>query len=643
MLHRLSVCLLVAAVAQAQTLTDPLLTPARPGEPVADMVRASSGAQVGNTNQGVTAALSGRFGMVAFPEQVGLAASGDEGTMDIYVRLTRNGGREWEPALRVNGDPPHTSASTAPQCAIGRSPSGEVTYVVAWEDSRLQASPTGTSARDDVFIATSTAGGPFVEIGCVSNGCGSALREIDEIAIAADGSLVCVVWEEDGVNPGCSGGGEAVHAAVSTDGGITFGAPIEVSDQLTLPASCLSSDTDNTQIAVSGDSIYIAYHSDNSTTGNNLELAISQDAGQTWSTVQPETQHLTDAGETSNTPTILVRRSPFADGPVIGAPDTVCVLTEDDVPGATNDGIIALTSFDGGLTWLPEVQVFLPAPGAGVEYMNAFLDGDTIHLAFCSDNDAASPSNGGDSATRELFYARSPDLGLTWTVPLNLEPGQVVQECQIVAFNGNVYIQAQDGPSGSGWLVHWVSTDDGATWKKYRDATSDQVPDADAGDEGAGRRIACDPRNMRVIGAIRYDQPTGANETFVYGASFPFFGTTPGIAGLDTDPVDTVFLDGLGNKAGDVLFAGLVLSELPPLAPGVLIDEAPLFLDATQNTVDCLPGGIFAPFASVDASGTIGFAEASLAIPSSLLPLGWTGQAVLFRPAGVNLGEVQAF
>lgn len=634
MIRLLSIFALLATLAVAQNnLVNPVATPTVSGTPVGDLQHISSGGQAGNTNQGIAVAVNGNDMIVVFPEQVSPGGIGNEGTMDIWARISNDGGATWLPAQRVCGDAPHSAASQLPQAAIGRDPSGAPVYFVVWEDARLHVTPTGTGARDDVFGAFSIGGAPFMEVsiagnpmGCMNNGCGSSMREIDELTIAAEGSLVCVIWEEDGVNPGCSGGNEAVYANTSNDGGLTWTGPVQVSNNFTVPQACLSTDTDNTTLAIVDGIIYAAYHHDDNG-DNNVELATSTDGGLTWTTIQPELQTGDNAGFSSATVSICVNNT------VVGAPHIITLFYEDDFDLGQGTGVASITSFDGGLSWASEVQAFYPTnPGAGVEYHDAVADGANIYLCFCTDEDAAAPNNGGSSNLRELWFTQSSDNGQSYTPAFNMEPGQINNESQIAAFDGNIIIQVQDQPFGGNWLVHWVSTDNGATWTKYNDNTSNQTPDVDAAAQSDGRRIAVDPKTGRGCSAVRYNQPFGANESHVLSVSFPFTGTVSNQGGT----AETVFVDGMGNLRGNVIAAGLALGDGGLLPSPLFLGGSPFNLVLTNLTFDTLAGGIFAPFFVVPTTN-IGRGEAALPIPSVLLPLGVKGQAYVGYLDGMDI------
>jgi hypothetical protein len=172
-------------------------------------------------------------------------------------------------------------------------------YVV-WEDN--------TPGNFDIFISRCTDGEAFGLPENISTNEGDSLLP----KIAVNGNNVYVIWRDN------TFGDFDIYVAVSTDGGLNFGTPEIISNSL--------GESDQQQIAVFGDNVYVVWVEDNDTF-----IAVSTDGGQNFGTPQNLSNSL---GESLN-PQIAV------------AGDNVYVVWQDEISAGNNDIFIAVST-DGG-------------------------------------------------------------------------------------------------------------------------------------------------------------------------------------------------------------------------------------------------------------------------------------------------------
>lgn len=492
-----------------------------------------------NANNGRSIAQLGKTWLIAYADQNGTT----DATEDIYASVSTDGGVTWSTPARVDvGDGANTTDSNLPKCYVLDDPQnpGSVIFGCVWEDSRLQPTSTGNGACDDVFAAWSTDGvnwslstttvGPGMGVlnpgfgGCT--GTGMDEQEVDEItAYAADG-IIHVVYEEDGVNPGCAFGSESVYYTRSTDGGRSF-EPVQRLNMLNSTTACdvgILNDIDNPYVHADQNLVVVTWCDDFFAPGveDDVWIAVSLDGGFTFLPATPIElggMMASDVGDVDDTYVYVEGRNVF-------------VYYQDDEFHSA-DAPVAMLSTDGGMTFGNEISLSpmtVATVAAGVTYMDAVITGNSIYFAYCSDFDAvnltgAQPSNASNSATRQLYVSYSHDLGLNWVTDVDLDPGRANQECQIGASGQRVAVAAQLNPFGTNSMSYWVSSNGGATFSA-QPVTSSQSGDIDQADNRAGRHFAFDgPRfTGNSVAAWNF---TGQNEQFRCGVRSPglYFGT----------------------------------------------------------------------------------------------------------------------
>jgi hypothetical protein len=128
-----------------------------------------------------------------------------DGYRDLYLLRSPDRGHAWEPELRVDSDPAGEGISYHPQVVVAGG-----ALLVTWWDER--------SGQADVYVRRSADGGrswdgPEVRLDPGEPGAGQSR----DVAVAAAGERVTVVWEEGGGR-----GGAAIVGRSSTDGGATW-------------------------------------------------------------------------------------------------------------------------------------------------------------------------------------------------------------------------------------------------------------------------------------------------------------------------------------------------------------------------------------------------------------------------------------
>jgi hypothetical protein len=265
--------------------------------------------------------------------------------------------------------------SVSPAVAIG-------SVLVAWEDT--------TPGNSEIFVARSTDGG--VSFGTpvnISNNAGASVLP----AVAISGSTVLVAWADT------TPGGEEIFVARSTDDGVSFGTPVNLSSNATnsyAPA-----------VVISGSTVLVAWV-------DNDDIVVARS---------------TDGGVSFGTPVNLSNNAGISETPaVVISGNTVLVAWDDDTPG--NSEIFVARSTDGGVSFGTPVNL---SSNAGNSYdASMVISGSSVLVAWDDDT----PGNS------EIFVARSTDGGVSFGTPVNLSSNAGISFAPVMVISGSTVLVA---------------------------------------------------------------------------------------------------------------------------------------------------------------------------------------------------------
>jgi hypothetical protein len=568
-----------------------------------------------NANNGRSIARLGKTYLAVWADQNGTT----DATEDIYAAISRDDGFTWSAPSRVDvGDALNLTDSNLPRANVTTDPltPGGLIYFVTWEDSRLQATPTGNGAGDDCFGAWSTDGVNWTlstvsgsaNAGAFNFGQGTwgqvVQREVDEINSHAEDGNVYVVWEEDGINPGCTDGDEGIFFSRSIDGGRNFSMPQRL-NQITDPVLCDINDTDNTWVHADGQLVVVGWCDEylSLTTTNpaldDVAIAISNDGG--LNLVGPI--YIEDpAGDLGDVDDVRV----YVEG------QNILVYYQDDEI-STTDTLAAMLSVDGGQSWSQEMNLS-PATtavsGAGVNYIEAVVTGSRIYACFVSDFNArafnnSNPGNGGTSTNRQLYVSYSPDLGASWTTDIALDPTRAGQECALDAAGLTAVVAAQRNPFGTNSMAFFSTLNGGTSWKRT-DVVSTQGADVDQADtRDSGRTFVFNPQTRTGMSILAFNR-TGMNEPYVCGFR------TPGLAlNAISSTQQTILISGVASPTPGLTIYDLWFSA-SGTTPGLVISNQCLnlvidgltvaLIGTVSGQVNAQGEALFGPFPTVVGS-----------------------------------------
>lgn len=266
------------------------------------------------------------------------------------------------------------------------------------------------------------------------------------------GDTVHLVWEDNvldrkGRPDSCCPDQDDVYYRRSTDGGDSFGKPVDLSDS----KHRHSTDPD---IAGSGDLVAVVFEEAVSEGNEDIFVRVSHDGGATWDPAV----NLSDDEDRSAEPSVAV------------SGNAIHVLFEDrgDDADLADDRIVHVRSTDGGRTFTKPVPLPEGAERRGV----VAVAGEVVHAAGCSRSDLSES---------ELFAYRSSDGGDTWSEAENLSDND--GECHkpaIDAAGDLVVIAWQDTTPGEHDILVSVSTDGGEDFGSARNVSDTSGPSEDA-------------------------------------------------------------------------------------------------------------------------------------------------------------------
>jgi Neuraminidase (sialidase) len=313
------------------------------------------------------------------------------GNWEIIYSKSSNGGVTWSAAANVS----NTDGSSA-EATIA----ADVGAIhVAWSDD--------TPGNQEILYSKSTDGGATWSVPVnVSNNSGGSVNSV----IMVDAGTVHLAWEDN------TAGNWEIFYSKSTDGGATWSAPVNVSNN--------SGDSEGTKIAVNAGTIYLAWYD---YTPANVEIFFSKS---------------TDGGVTWSAPVNVSNNDGGSYGPAIVADaGTIHVAWWDNTPG--NAEIFYSNSTDGGATWSAPVNVSNNSVGSVGPTIA--VDSGTIHLAWGDDT----PGN------PEIFYSNSTDGGTTWSAAVNVSNNIGASYVPLIAvYAGNVYLAWYDDTPGNSEIFY---------------------------------------------------------------------------------------------------------------------------------------------------------------------------------------------
>ena len=284
--------------------------------------------------------------------------------------------------------------------------------------------------------------------------------------IAASGTNVYIVWEDDSV-----GGGDIMFAK-STDSGSTFGAPVNLSNNAGLSSI--------PQVTLSGTNVYVTWV-DSTVNSNGSILFSASINGGAFSAPQTLSSNL----DTSVQPRIAASGT------------NVYVVWEDDSLG-TND-ILYSRSTDSGSTFGAPVNLSNNAGGSLSPEIVA--SGSSVYVVW---NDFTINASGG------IMFVASTDSGSTFGSIISLDNGSdASQLAQLAASGTNVYIVWEDDSVGGGDIMFAKSTDSGSTFGVHVNLSSNS---------GASLtpQISVSSNNVQVVWQ---DQTVNANGNILFVGS----------------------------------------------------------------------------------------------------------------------------
>ena len=346
-----------------------------------------------------------------------------------------------------------------------------------------------TPGHQTIFFSRSTDGGVnFSTPVNISNDPSDSANP--QIAVDATGNI-SVVWENDTINLG-------VFYAHSTDGGVSFSSP--------LPLSTNTSGSYGPQLAVDANgNIFVVWEDDFSTRAH-VSFSRSADKGATFST--PQLNLSKDSTGNSTAPMIAL------DGG-----GNINVVWVDDSPGYF--AIFFTRSSDNGTT-------FSTAKGIS----NTSGDSANPQLAVDASNNVhvVWQHNTPQVFNSDIFFARSADGGATFTnPPLNLSanPGNSTNPWLAVDSAGNLNLGwADTTPTIRGNILFSQSADAGVTFSAPQNLSNDAGGSSNV-------QIAADKNgNLDVVWS---DGTSGINQILFSGFTNPKKANTPPVANAGPD------------------------------------------------------------------------------------------------------------
>ncbi|MBI4559051.1 MAG: carboxypeptidase regulatory-like domain-containing protein [Candidatus Hydrogenedentes bacterium] len=477
---------------------------------------------------------------------------------DIFFARSVDNGLNWTFPAPLNRNAASDSGyDYSPQLTTD----GGSTWIVVWES---EDSLGGTIGPDsDVLYARSEDYGLTWSPPAPLNATATADAEGDERPqLTTDGAGIWLaIWQSWNSLGGTIGSDWDILYARSIDNGLTWSPPAALNSNAT---SGIGWDGDP-QLTTDGTGTWVAlWESDESLGGTigtdgDILYARSTDNGLNWTPAAPlNTNAETDTGG-DWTPQLTAN----------GAGTWIAVWeSEDSLSGTigTDYDILYARSTDNGLNWTPPTHLNTNAGSdtRGDWTPQLTTDGNGTWIAVWFSADSLSLTGGVDS---DVLYARSGDLGLTWTTPALLSANAT-------------------GGGGADWYAQ-LTTDASGTWMAVWQSR-----------DSLGATIGGD---IDILYARSVDDGLNWTGPAPFNANASSDGSTNGDPQLTTDGTGTWIAvwesaDSLGDSIGldgDILYARTTDNGLNWTPP------APLNTNADSDT-----GGDWTPQLTTNGTGT---------------------------------------
>jgi PKD domain/BNR repeat-like domain len=341
-----------------------------------------------------------------------------------------------------------------------------------------------TPGNQDIFFSRSTDGGvTFSAPKNLSNDRPDSASP--QIAVDAGGNI-SVVWENDNITFG-------IFFSHSTDGGVTFSAPVNLA---TNPTGSYAP-----QIALGADGSINLVWEDDFNFQSDISFSRSTDKGTTFSAPKNISHN---AGNSSSSQIAL------------DASGNIDVVWVDNTPG--NFVILFSRSTDKGATFSSAKNISITgnslAPQIGVDASG------NVHVAWQENTPAV--------FNYDIFFARSLDGGATFSAAQNLSnnPGNSSNPWMTVDASGNINLAWTDTTPGRAKIFFARSLDAGATFSAPQNLSNDSGG-------SSGVQIAADKNsNLDVVWS---DDTPGVNQILFSRYSDPRVVNQPPVANAGAD------------------------------------------------------------------------------------------------------------
>ena len=341
---------------------------------------------------------------------------------------------------------------------------------------------------NDVFFSRSTDGGATFSAPLnLSNDRADSLSP----QLAVDGSgNINVVWESDDITFG-------ILFSHSTDGGATFSAPVDLATN--------TGGSFGAQLALAPDGSISVVWEDDSNSGSTISYSRSIDNGATFSAPKNLSSNLGNSFESQI---------------AVDAGGNIDVLWADSTPG--NFDIFFSRSTDQGATFSSPKNL----SNSLTNSLHAHLGVDATGGAYAvwEENVAA------DAGKKDIFFARSSDSGANFSAPTNLSNtfGNSSKACLIVDATGAINLTWRDDTPGLTNIFFTRSQDAGATFSTSQNLSNDSGSSTDG-------QIAADKNGD--LNVVWSDDVPGVNQILFSRFTSPQAVKHPPVANAGPDQI----------------------------------------------------------------------------------------------------------
>ena len=297
------------------------------------------------------------------------------GNQEIYLKRSTDGGETFGSSINLSGT--SSGASVAPDIIA----SGSNVYVVYQDNS---------PGNHEIFLKKSTDyGATFGTAVRVTNTASGSFTP----SVAVSGSNVYVVWSE---NPSGSSYPD-VYIAKSTNGGSSFGSPVNLSST----AGTSGGSIGTPKVIAQGSNVYVMWI-DTGTTGGYGEVYFrkSSDSGSTFSSVK----NLSNNAGTSQHPDMVA----------VGSNVYIAWMDNTDYVGSLglgNSEIYFRKSIDGGATFSSTINLSNTASDSKMPHVAVSSTGSEVSVTW---------ADIGAGNMDDIWYSSSTNTGSTFSTPVNL-------------------------------------------------------------------------------------------------------------------------------------------------------------------------------------------------------------------------------